>query len=449
MKVDLIIKNARICTEDGMIYGGMAIQNGKIVAISGDDQLPVGNQELDLKQNLVIPGLVDLHVHFRDPGGTHKEDFLTGTKAAAAGGVTTVFDEPNNIPITNGLEALKAKKNIVEKKAMVDYAFNISLNSNNLHLIPAFKKLGINSFAIFDEIVDTPTGLNHHGLLLEALRGIKSVDGVAFFNCRESEIIDTAMNRLIAEGRNTIADYNQSYPPIAEAVSAAKQLLLADQVGVKCHFREVSTSDCVNVFNQLKTKTTVSVEVRPDHLFLNRQNSEHLGPLGQQWTPLRSKKHNTALWQALEEKVVNVIASDHATHTFDEKQAGRENIWQSPPGIPAIESMLALLLSRVNNGKLTVEKMVEVVSLNPAKIMGLYPKKGVLKSGSDADFVVIDMQQETTIKGINSQSKSKWTPFEGWKTKGKPLMTFLRGKMIYENGKILGTPGYGQFLSFL
>jgi allantoinase len=448
IKADLVVKNARICTENGIVFGGMAIKNGKIIAIGGDNELASGKKELDINKKLIIPGLVDLHVHFREPGGTQKEDFFTGTKAAAAGGVTTVFDEPNNIPITNSLEALEAKLALVKNKAVVDYAFNVSLNSNNLHQILLFRKFGIKSFAVFDEIVDTPTGLTHCGILRDALEQVKQVDGIAFFNCRESEIIDRETARLKRVGKNTLKDYNQSYPAIAEVLSAAKQLLIADEIGVKCHFREVSTLECVNIFKQLKVKTDTCIEARPDHLFLTQENSEHLGPLAQQWTPIRSEKQSKALWQAIDEKIINVIASDHATHTFEEKMAGNENIWEAPPGIPAIESMLPLLLNRINEGKLSVEQMVELTALNPAKFIGLYPKKGVLKIGSDADFVVVDLEREALIKGKDYQSKAKWTPFEDWKIKGVPIMTFLRGEKIYEEGRVCASPGYGQYLEF-
>ena len=223
---------------------------------------------------------------------------------------------------------------------------------------------------------------------------------------------------------------------------------MAHEAGVKAHFREVSTAETTEMIRSMKGyMSNITAEVRPDHLFLNIENTEKMGPYAQQWTPLRTEADSDALWKALNDGTVNVIASDHATHAWEEKERGAEDIWKSPPGLPAIESMLPLLLTAVNNGNLGLERLFECASTNPAKIMGLYPKKGSIRMGSDADLVVIDLKKESVIRGANSKAKTHWTPYEGWKIQGTVEATYVRGIETYMEGEIVGTPGQGKFLS--
>jgi dihydroorotase (multifunctional complex type) len=397
---------------------------------------------------LVIPGLVDLHVHFREPGQAYKEDFETGTKAAAAGGVTTVVDEPNNKPVISSLEALKSKQKLVKNKAHVDYILNIALFADRLDEIEKSSKSGVKIFTFFDELDNKPTGMEDGGLLLDALKRIKKCDALAFLNCRESNIVKYSIKKLQQLGKNTLEDYMNHFPSVAESVGGAKRILMTHNVGVKTHLREVSTSETIAMIRRLKpylSKTTA--EVRPDHLFLNQENTRNLGPYAQQWTPIRSLKDQKVLWDAINEGLVEIIASDHATHTREEKERGWCNIWESPPGLPAIESMLPLLLTKVNEGKLNISKLIELTSINPAKVLGIYPKKGCIKVGSDADLVILDIAQEKVILGDEFKSKSKWTPYEGWKIKGIPTTTIVNGKIVFRDGFIVSEPGNGKYLS--
>lgn len=237
------------------------------------------------------------------------------------------------------------------------------------------------------------------------------------------------------------------FPHVAESAGGAKRILLANDVGIKAHFREVSTVDTVEMLRVMKVyMKNISAEVRPDHLFLNIENTKELGPFAQQWTPLRTERDQKALWNALNDGTVNVIASDHATHTREEKEKGLEDIWMSPPGLPAIESMLPLLLTAVNQGKLGLERLFECASTNPSKVIGLYPMKGSVRVGSDADLVVIDLKTKWTIRGEESKAKTHWTPYEGWKVQGSVEATYVRGIETYMKGEITGELGQGRFL---
>lgn len=443
---DLIFTNASILTEKGIIEGSLEIKDGKIIAVgqvSGRD----AKRTVDIGGKLIAPGLVDLHVHFREPGFTQKEDFFTGTRAAAAGGITTVVDEPNNSPVTNSLETIEEKRRIIEGKAYVDYTLQMAVYADNLDEIKKAREVGIIAFPVFDELGDRPTGMEDTGVLYEALRRIKEVNGLALLNCRESDLVVKTMNGLKEAGRTALSDYMDHFPHIAESLGGAKRILLAHDVGVRTHLREVSTAETIQMIRSMKGYMgNITAEIRPDHLFLNHENTKGLGPYAQQWTPLRTKADSDALWESLNDGTVNVIASDHATHTEEEKKRGLDNIWKSPPGLPAIESMLPLLLTAMNQGRIGLERLIECTSINPAKVLGLYPKKGTIKVGSDADLVVIDLERESVIRGANAKTKTQWTPYEGWKVKGVPVATYVRGIETYIDGEIMGESGQGRFL---
>lgn len=446
MKQAYNIINGKIWTRGTIFEGGLHILDGQIEKIGKESKLPEA-EKLDAKGNLILPGLIDLHVHFREPGDTHKEDFLTGTRAAAAGGVTTVVDEPNNTPIISTPERLIDKLDLIKSKAYVDYSISVALTLENLGLIDQFRDLGAFVFAIFDELCGKKTGMKNSGVLYEGLKKIESSNALAYLNCRESDIVVHTIRKMVDAGKNSPESYDHHFPYVAEYCGAARSILLSHAAGVKTHLREISTQETVDIIRKLSNYTNrITVEVRPDHLFLNTENTRNLGPYSQQWTPIRSKEDSDALWQALREGLIDIIASDHATHTPEEKEQGWSNIWQSPPGLPGIETMLPLLLTRVNNGELELRRLVQTTANNPAKTLGVYPKKGTIQKGSDADLVIVDLKREAKIRGEAFFSKNKWTPFEGWKVQGLPVTTIVRGIKTFEDGKILGKPGQGRLL---
>ena len=438
--MSVTIVNARVFTGGGLREGTVIAEDGVITAI-GRNPSPVG-EVIDARGNLLLPGLVDLHVHFREPGATQKEDFYTGGCAAVAGGVTTVLDEPNNTPVIETPQALKLKLDTIRGKSLIDYGVTVALNDHNLDVLPEFIRLGATAFAEFDELGDKPTGLTDAGALLDAMKAVKAVSGLLLMNCRDAEIVDHEMAKIRYDGRKGFRDYSASFPRVAESAAAAKRLIMAESVGVRAHLREVSTIETLRVIGALKGNVTA--EARPDHLFLNDEDSAQLGPLAQQWTPIRGRSDNNVLLKALSAGLVDAVASDHAPHTLEEKQPGYQNIWSSPPGIPAVETMLPLLLNEVNRGTLTLARLVEASSTTPARILGIHPRKGEIAIGSDADLVIVDLNEEWTIRGEVLHGKTRWTPYEGRKVKGRVLDTIVRGMPTYDHGELIGKPGQGR-----
>ena len=436
------IVNGRIFTGGVLREGSVVVEDGVITEI-GRNLGPEG-KVINACEKVVIPGLVDLHVHFREPGAMQKEDFYTGSCAAAAGGVTTVLDEPNNMPVIDTSTALRLKLDTIKGKALVDYGVTVALNNHNLDSLPEFERLGAAAYAEFDELGDKPTGLTDTGALLDAMWAVKEVGGLLLMNCREAEIVDHEAARLRSLRRNGFLDYNSSFPRVAESVAAAKRILMAEFVGVRAHLREVSTLETLRVLGALKSGVTA--EARPDHLFLNEEDHAAFGPLAQQWTPIRRRVDSRELLKALSAGLIDTVASDHAPHTLEEKKPGYTNIWDSPPGIPAVETMLPLLLTEVNRGTLKLARLVEASSTTPAKILGVHPRKGEIAVGSDADLVVIDPNVEWVIKGEELHGKTHWTPYEGRKVKGKVLMTFVHGVLTYDYGEVKGEQGQGRLI---
>jgi len=442
---DLVIWNSKIYLGGVIIEGGIAANRGKIVAIGKEPHLPRGDREVDAHGNLVLPGLVDVHVHFRDPGRTHNEDFYSGSRAAAAGGVTTVVDEPNTTPPTTTPETLADKIRTADERALVDFSFSVGLNPGNLNDIPDFASTGVSSFAVFDEMEGPLLDIPEAGTLLEALDAIRAAGGLAALNCRYAGLRTWFTRKARSAGGKDMASFAEGSPPLTEAIGAARNLLLTGEAEVDAHFREVSSSATLAVLERMKTGR-VTAETTPNHLLLTRDDAERLGPYAQIPPPLRSKHDAESLMTALNNGLIDIVASDHAPHTDEEKQRGFQDIWDSPPGLPGIETMLPLLLTQVRRGRLSLERLVQATSEAPAKAFNLYPLKGVIRVGSDADLVVVDPNVKTVIRGKDLHSKVHWTPFEGWEVVGLPVMTVVRGEVVYEEGETCGSPGWGRFI---
>ena len=400
MTCDLRIVNSKIFSSGELLSAGIAIDNEKIVAIAEDSKLPDSNRTIDAKGRLVIPGLVDIHVHFRDPGFTQKEDFLTGSQAAAAGGVTTIVDEPNNQPATTTLEALEQKKRIAGQKSVVDFSFSVGLNSRNIQSIPDFVAQGITSFDIFENGIGAELSITGVKAVVDALAAVRQANALACMTISIADLNRTAIQELKEQGKNDMNAHGQSWPSLGESLSVARNVLLAKHLGTKIHLRQISSKSALDVLKK-QEKCSVTSEVSPHHLLLTDKKAEELGSYGKVLPPIRRKEDAESLWEALACGMIDIVATDHAPHTKREKDAGTGNIWDAPPGLTGVETMLPLLLTQVNKGRISLERMVDATSVRPAQILNLHPRKGAIQVGSDADLVVVDLGREYEIQGRN------------------------------------------------
>ena len=354
-----------------------------------------------MTQKLILPGLIDPHVHLRDPGQTQKEDFYTGTCAALAGGFTTILDMPNNLtPITTA-ERLDEKIKIAKGKIVCDVGFHFGSMGDN---VDEFKEVGQKVIGLKLYLSLTTGGFVIPKGKVEKVFRVWSKRKVILLHA-EDDTLDFAIN-LAKEHRNKIHICHIS------TASDLKQIIKAKEEGLR-----------------------ITCGVTPHHLFLTDQDVKRLGPFGKMKPKLTSKKDQAFLWKNL--KFIDVVESDHAPHTKEEKESN------NPPfGVPGLETTLPLLLTAVSEKRLTIDDIIRLCHTNPAKIFGINRFNDL----NHQSRVEVDLSQEYTIENKNLFTKCEWSPFEGFKVKGKVLRVFIRGKKVFENGKILAKAGFGQII---
>jgi len=421
--LDLCITNCRL--DMGSEEVCLGIEDGKIVSIK---KLPSDASDImDVNGNLVLPGLIDAHVHFRDPGLTQKENFFTGSAAAAAGGFTTALDMPNTIPPTNTPHAFQEKMEIARRKSLVDFGLHVGVG--DLSYIRDLAELRPVSFKIFMDLVDSD-------FLMEAFRKIKGVSGdhLISIHAEDPSMVKQCTLEMKKKGSSPEL-YAQARPPQAEIEAVTSTISLTKEFKVKVHFCHVSTQKSLKLINEAKNaELNITSEITPHHLFLDSSYLKNYGNLAKTNPPLRDNENRLGVKNL---PYIDLIGTDHAPHTLEEK---KKDVWNAPPGIPGLETILPLLLTHLNQGKISLGDIKRLLCENPARIFNI-PNKGLIAEGMDADLVVVDLKKESIIDPDNFQSKAKYSPFKGFHVQGMPIMTLVRGKIVMENGEILKNQG--------
>jgi len=421
--LDLCITNCKLDINSKEVCLG--IKDGKIVSIK---KIPSSACEnIDVNGKLVLPGLIDAHVHFRDPGLTIKEDFFTGSAAAAAGGFTTVMDMPNTVPPTNTSPAFREKIRIANSKSLVDFGLHVGVA--DLHHISELAELRPASFKIFMDLVNSD-------FLVEAFKKIKELgeNHLISLHAEDPQVVNQCTQRMKMKGSSPKL-YAQARPPQAEIEAVTSAISLTEKFQTKVHFCHVSTPKSLKIINEAKNAGQhITSEITPHHLFLDSGYLEKYGNFAKTNPPLRDMESRLTVEYL---PSLDIIGTDHAPHTIEEKE---KNVWNAPPGIPGLETILPLLLTQLNQRKISVEDIKRLLCENPAKIFNI-PHKGFIMEGMDADLVVVDLKKESVIDPDNFQSKAKYSPFEGFRVQGIPIMTLVRGKLVMENGVIFKNQG--------
>jgi allantoinase len=389
--------------------------------------------------------MIDMHVHFRDPGFTEREDFETGTRSAAAGGVTTVVDMPNTVPSVVSAEAIKEKISIAKKKALVDFALiggAGALDEETLLEMAEEGLVGYKTFMIarFTELAASD------GQMLDNFRTIARTGLPCFIHAENQAIVESGIEKAKTLGRLDPIAHSEFRPAVAEDEATNRTILLSGESGVHLHICHMSTKGSTEALRWAKrTGRKVTGETSANYLLLSKNKMKEIGPYAKIDPPLRTPQDQDALWKALNSGVIDAIASDHAPYPPSEKDKGWSNIFEAPSGGTGIQTHLPLLLNSVKQDKITLSKLIRVFSTNPARILGLYPNKGILIPGADADIIIVDPEKPYKITGEDLHSKQKVTAFEGYEGKGLPITTFVRGEMIMDEGIIIGNPGFGEY----
>jgi dihydroorotase len=367
--------------------------------------------------NLLLPGMIDTHVHFREPGYPHKETWETGTKSAAAGGVTTVVDQPNTDPPTVTESALDEKL-ALSRDSYVDFGLNGGVTPE---WEPALLRRSL--FALGEVFLADSTGNMgiDADLFSDAVHRSTARDITVTVHAEDADLFDaTARERDVADAWSAYRTAD------AEAAAVERACEVATEHDTRIHIAHASTPEGIDCANS----TGMTCEVTPHHLFLSRDDLADLGTLGRMNPPLRSEEHRSGVYDRVADGVVDIIATDHAPHTLSEKDA---SIWDAPSGVPGVETALPLLLEEARKDRLSYERVRDLTSANPARVFDL-PRKGRIEAGRDADLVLINPDASRVITGDDLHSKCGWTPFEG-RQGVFPLWTMVRGSIVYEYGE--------------
>lgn len=426
----LLIKNATIYSSKGPVKKDVLSEDGRIAEVS-DSISAEADQVIDGSDKYLFPGFIDTQVHFREPGLTHKEDLLTGSQAAALGGVTTFFEMPNTNPSTTTVEAVQQKIESAASKCPTNFAFYIGATGENLEELQKSQGLeGICGIKIF---LGSSTGdllLYESDKLLDIFKNTECI--IACHSENEimlRERIDIKKNAKSAHEHPVWRDEQTAF------TSTQRLIGLAKEAGRKVHVLHVTTQEEIEFLKENKEHCTV--EVTPQHLTLIAPDCyDRLGSYAQMNPPIREGRHREALWQGVLNGTVDLIGSDHAPHTREEKDQGYP---MSPSGMPGVQTIVPLMLDYALSGKISLEDLTKFLCENPAQMYGM--SKGYIEVGRDADFTLVDPKASFEIKDEDQASRVGWTPFNGQKVKGLICSTIVNGVVVAENGKLTGERG--------
>jgi dihydroorotase len=448
MRLDLLVKNATLVTSKGQIEADLGIKDGRIASLGVG--LGPSESELDAGSLHVLPGLVDVHVHFREPGMEYKEDFASGSSAAAAGGVTTVFDMPNTKPPVSTGQIFRDKRKLVYGRSYVDFGLYGVILQNNEHELKEIASGGAIGFKLF---MGETTGKNpppDDGVIFAAFRQAAELGLTVGVHAENDPILQRLKHELKGAGRTDPRAHLDSRPWFVEAEAVCRALTLAKGAKNRLHVHHLSTRQGLEHVRRAKRRgMPVSCEVLISHLLLDETAYERYANLIQLNPPIRPRDHVEQLWAGLARGHIDCVATDHAPHSREEQS--RSNVWEGVGGFIGVETLLPLLLDCVAKGRMSLERAVQVSSENPARIYGLYPRKGSLEIGADADFVLVDLNSSYRLSNEDLHSKHPVTPYHGWRVRGRPLATYLRGRCVAQEGEVMDPPtgqmlrpGYGK-----
>ncbi len=419
---DLGVLNGRVYTATGLKSIDIWIKDGKVAALGGPHR---AEERIDAKGMLVLPGAIDAHVHFRDPGLTHKEDWESGSTSAAAGGVTTVVDQPNTDPKTLDEKSFDLKLDIARHRSVVDFCINGGPGKINELVKSGVAAIGeIFAYEHSDE------------QMRKILKSVEEADALPTVHAEDGRIVSEMTESLRHLHEPDV--YSRSRPAAAEVTAIEKAISWTNRLHI-CH---ISTAQGLELVKAAKTAADkkLSCEVTPHHLLFNIKDYRKHGSYLKMNPPLRQQEDSNALWAGLRDGSIDILASDHAPHLPEEK---KDDIWEAPAGVPGVETMLPLMLVAVKSNLITLDRLVNAISARPADIFGL-KSKGKIEAGRDADLVLVDPRSAKEIRADRLHSRADWTPYEG-KEAIFPQMTVLRGEIIYD-GDLEVRPGNGRYL---
>ncbi len=444
MTLDLLVVNARIVTSHGLVDGAVGVYGGRVSGIYAGGAPPDMGPSLDARGKYLLPGVVDVHVHFREPGLEYKATYQSESAAAAAGGVTTILDMPNNgSKAVVSVDRFLAKLEVARRSSFVDfgaYAYLCSADSGQVSALVAAGVAGFKWDMSLAGIEVAPgVRLPLPGEALPYFECVARAGAIIGVHAEDRQLVLDCTGRLRTAGRMDAAAHVEARPIEAETLALRHAIDLCRRSGARVHVHHLSSAAGVELVRQAKRDgLPVTAETIPPFLFLDSRDYARLGTAMKIHPAVKHERDRMALWGALLDGTIDCIATDHAPHTLEEKM---RDVWQASPGAIGVQTSLPLMLSAVHEGNIGLDRLVEVMCTVPARLYGLGPRKGCIAIGSDADFVVVDPAVQSVIRNADMLSPNKLTPFDGVAATGAPDMTLLRGKIVAREGRVCGKPG--------
>lgn len=458
------IRGGRIITATEDFVGDVLIGDGQILAVGKNldqvmslRQLPGDRLEtVDAEGFYVFPGAIDAHTHLdlEFMGTSSSDDFESGTLAAIKGGTTSLIDFAIQEPGRSLRDALSKWHEKARGKAAIDYAFHMGVTDYNPQTekeIPWVIDQGITSFKCF--MAYKGSLMVDDGQLFKLMLQVKKLGGIVTAHCENAEMISVLSQQYLSEGKTSPLYHELSHPALGEAEATHRFIALSRVAGTPAYVVHLT---CEEALQQVKDSVTrhhhpIFAETCPQYLLLDRNLYENPGFEGAKWVmspPLRTQRDQETLWNGLRDGLIQTVATDHCPFRFQgQKEMGKDKFTSIPNGAPGIENRMNLIFTYgVMKNRISLNRFVQVMSTNPAKIFGMYPKKGTIAPGSDADLVIFDPKKESTISVQSSYQRCDYSAFEGFKTTGEPVSVMIRGEWVMREGKITATPGTGRFI---
>jgi dihydroorotase (multifunctional complex type) len=438
--VDSVLTNAKAYFNGQIVDCSIAIEETKIFKIGKETQMPSADQKTDLHNLLVLPGLIDEHVHLRDEGKAYKEDFSSGTAAAAAGGFATVLDMPNNDPVTMDIQTLQNRMEIAQRKILVNVGF-YSEFPKKLEKVPEIVAQGAVGFKLFMGCQIGGLNLDDDQAIREAFKEVAKLNVPLLVHAEDRALLIANEEKLKQAKKIGVADFLRAHTEEVELKAIQRLLKLSESTDVRLHFCHISTEQGLKAIAKAKELgRKITCEVTPNHLLLSSEDLKQYGQLAIMAPPIRNKTHLDALWKGTEAGTVDTVGSDHAPHIKEEKTAS--SVWDVKVGVPGLETTLPLIMTQIKKNRLTLTHAVHLLAEKPAEIYSLNDR-GYLEKGKNADITVVDYNYQFKIDASKFKSKAKFSPYDGWDVQGKVVKTIVNGQLVFDEDEIVAKGGSG------
>jgi allantoinase len=445
-----ILAGGTVATDAAILSADVVIESGRIVALAERGSVTACDELIDVTGLFVLPGAIDPHAHFEDPGHTEREDFTTGTMSAAAGGITTVIEHPLTYPPVTTAQLYREKREMAKQKVVVDFGLWGALTAPSIPEIAEQWREGAGGFKAFMPFSEPEYPHVTDAEFLEGMHAVREVGALVLVHAESDSLLQAGLERMLKAGRKDPLAHHESRPPFVEEEAVHRALFLAEHAGVRIQIVHVSSPGSAELVRRAKDAgQPATMEICPHHLLLDLDDLVRLGPYGRCAPALRDRSLVEKLWDSVLDGTADSLVSDHAASTLEEKEPGWNDIFLAPLGCQVMQETVPLVLDEAYHRRgMTLDAFVRFSSTNAARTTGMYPRKGTLLPGADADIAVYDLETEWVVDAKRQQfSKNPWSPFDGRHVRARVVRTLVRGETVFVDGRIVAEPGSGRFLS--